>query len=794
MIHSRKKKPTFYSPITFLLVLLTLFSLTVVYDSNHIISTLSSLVLRRRMEPPTTPSPVSVKLALPKREEMYKTRVAICALSKSKPTWQYVHDTSVYNLFLAGIHRTTRMHTQYDIQIHIGVDADDVFWSKKDNFNALVLASARAFDLKVTVHHYDKKQPNHLPMNELMRDAARAGAEYLVRLNDDTEIRSMSWLPLAVHQLSAYDPPNVGVVGPVCREGKTSILTHDMVHRTHLEIFDTYYPPNFHNWYVDDWISAVYGPERTTKIPDWVVHHYVSPPRYNPIMVSNETLQASIREGKHRIQAYLSRRNVSRKLSQVSLREKVVTQKTFAKQFKKKKHVWLSQKEAFEHETSVLTRLNSVTPPCGESHVPKIVNVDETRLILTIPWYGTSLNDPNGMKQFCEMEWESVDTWAKCVDDHLAVANVSYHDHHGSGQNLVISDSKLTLIDFGIADIDNQKRLPSKYLNHTMSTRELTREIYKKHCAKSRQSKSAAIFIFADNKSAEKYAPNINSFRCYVSLHTDYRLVVMSMNDKRFLEGCSSNEIMFVRHCMLSNFMAKHPHIHLFLAIDADNAVIDISRRLETFAVRDKDITFQIRFHNGEISANYLVRNTEYSRDFLHKLGNMKWNMNSDNGALHQLILARTGDADSCLKQDTYLSFLKCFHKTVGDSDCHHDFWKHHAAVLHSLQSFQYDGWLTKYQYSPKTFIHHAMKNPPIGGNNHGRIFPDVLENGCKMPDNDPYRISPEQEDHLLRERIDSIQSIWNANGLYNTSCILFKALPTSPATASRSTRVWEGR
>ena len=320
MIHSKKRKPTVYSPIAFLVVLLTLFSLTVVYDSNHIISTLSSLVLRRRMEPPTTPSPVSVQLALPKREEMHKTRVAICALSKSKPTWQYVHDSSVYKLFLTGIYQTTHMQSQYDITVHVGVDTDDVFWSKKDNYNALVLASARDFNLKLTVYHYAKKQPNHLPMNELMRDAARTGAEYLVRLNDDTQIKSMSWLPLAVHQLSAYDPPNVGVVGPVCREGKTSILTHDMVHRTHLEIFDTYYPPNFHNWYVDDWISAVYGPERTTKIPDWVVHHYVSPPRYNPIMVSNETLQKSIQEGKDRIQAYLSRRNVSRKLSQVTLR------------------------------------------------------------------------------------------------------------------------------------------------------------------------------------------------------------------------------------------------------------------------------------------------------------------------------------------------------------------------------------------------------------------------------------------------------------------------------------------
>ena len=667
MLHSKKRKSTVYSPIAFIVVMLTLFSLTVVYDSNHIISTLSHLLHRRHMEPPTTPppspAPMRPSLPVPRRD---KITVAICALSKSKPTWEYVHDSSVYKLFLTGIYQTTHMQSEYDIGVHVGVDTDDVFWSKKENYNALVLASTRDFNLKLTVHHYAKKQSNHLPMNELMRDAARTGAEYLVRLNDDTQIKSMSWLPLAVHQLSVYDPPNVGVVGPVCREGKTSILTHDMVHRTHLEIFDTYYPPKFHNWYVDDWISAVYGPERTTKIPDWVVHHYVSPPRYNPIMVSNETLQASIRGGRERIQAYLSRRNVSRKLSQVNLRNKVDVQ--YTDQFK-----------------------------------------------------------------------------ASLECDGVSIV-------------------------------------------HT------TREIYNKNCAKSIRGNSAAIFIFADSKSEEKYTRNINSFRCYVSRHKDYQLVLMSGENKEYLKKCSTSNIMFMRHCMLANYMAQHPHIPLFLAVDADNAVIDMSRRLETFAVHDKDITFQIRFHNGEISANYLVRNTAYSRNFLHDLSNMKWDMNSDNGALHQLILKRTGEADNCLTQNSYLRFLKCFHETVGESDCQHDFWKHHASVLHSLESFQYDGWLTKYQYSPKTFIHHAMKNPPIGGNNNGRIFPDVLENGCKMPDNDPYRISPEQEDHLLRKRIDSIQSIWNANGLYNTSCILFKALPTSPATASRSTRVWGGR
>tara|TARA_B100001758_G_scaffold247914_1_gene268472 strand:- start:9784 stop:12132 length:2349 start_codon:yes stop_codon:yes gene_type:complete len=308
------------SDVIVALVMISLVGLCAIYDVNHMLTVISSMVpFRRKLNstPQTTPPPVHI--SLPVKPARRKTSVAICALSKSKPGWQYIHDSSVYKLFLAGIHRTTKKDLdEYSIQVHIGVDTTDPFWSKYDNYHALILASARDFNLRVAVHHYPKKHRDHLPMNELMRDAARTGAEYLVRLNDDSEITSMAWLPLAVHRLLAYDPPNVGVVGPVCREGKTSILTHDMVHRTHLDIFETYYPPQFHNWYVDDWISEVYGRDRTTKIPGWTVHHHIGPPRYNPIMVDNKTLHQTIEKGREKIMAYLSRRNVSRKLAQVN--------------------------------------------------------------------------------------------------------------------------------------------------------------------------------------------------------------------------------------------------------------------------------------------------------------------------------------------------------------------------------------------------------------------------------------------------------------------------------------------
>ena len=57
--------------------------------------------------------------------------------------------------------------------------------------------------------------------------------------------------------------------------GLERILTHDFVHRMHLEIFKgAYYPVELVDWYMDDWISVVYGSKRTIKASEfWVTHH-----------------------------------------------------------------------------------------------------------------------------------------------------------------------------------------------------------------------------------------------------------------------------------------------------------------------------------------------------------------------------------------------------------------------------------------------------------------------------------------------------------------------------------------
>ena len=57
---------------------------------------------------------------------------------------------------------------------------------------------------------------------------------------------------------------NLGVTGPL-DINNDKIFTHSFVHRTHIDVFGHLFPPSFKNWWSDDWISTVYGPEHTFR-------------------------------------------------------------------------------------------------------------------------------------------------------------------------------------------------------------------------------------------------------------------------------------------------------------------------------------------------------------------------------------------------------------------------------------------------------------------------------------------------------------------------------------------------
>ena len=178
---------------------------------------------------------------------------------KSLPVFTSLADAAVVQVLLPTLNRTITLEERaaWSVRLYLCADEDDYFFR---NRTAEVDAVGRRFGFDVRMRFYPTVR-NRIPSREAARDAVAEGADYLHRTNDDISYIDRGWMSGAVRALRALDPPNVGVVGPkVWGDGIRSRggMTVDTVHRTHLQLFQYYYPTQLDNWYVDDWITYAY--------------------------------------------------------------------------------------------------------------------------------------------------------------------------------------------------------------------------------------------------------------------------------------------------------------------------------------------------------------------------------------------------------------------------------------------------------------------------------------------------------------------------------------------------------
>lgn len=234
-----------------------------------------------------------------------KELIAVIVCTRSKPDWEKIQSTSLYTLLIPSVEKTVtdKEWEDYRVEIVVGFDQHDTFWENPKNLQDLVDGS----DVPLNFLSIPKKRAQQIPFNQACRAAYEYGADYIVRVNDDSEFLTSEWITKGIQKLSSYHPTNLGVVGPTCHQGNTAILTHDMVHRTHLDIFADYYPDEFDNWWIDDWITSVYGPNRTEKMADWSIHHHTGKhgTRYKVTHSQQRQLSITLDRGKKRISEFL---------------------------------------------------------------------------------------------------------------------------------------------------------------------------------------------------------------------------------------------------------------------------------------------------------------------------------------------------------------------------------------------------------------------------------------------------------------------------------------------------------
>jgi len=202
---------------------------------------------------------------------------------------QHVNKLALFVHLLPSVSRTYDCDVDY--LLVIAFDKGDEFYDsdagQEELKNWLLLNLAepmgeRGVSIKFMLVEVDnvKKKPGPV-FNAMLREAYHAGADFFYRLNDDTELTATDnksgterWTKVFIKQLIKMGPP-FGVIGPSHAKGNTKILTHDFVHRAHMDIFSgVYYDPFFTDWWMDDYISFLYGRDRTIKASSFPVNHH----------------------------------------------------------------------------------------------------------------------------------------------------------------------------------------------------------------------------------------------------------------------------------------------------------------------------------------------------------------------------------------------------------------------------------------------------------------------------------------------------------------------------------------
>ena len=144
--------------------------------------------------------------------------------------------------------------------------------------------------------------------NDALMTAHQENFAYYFMVNDDTEIVLSGWTEALVHALANQKPPNFGLVGPKHRGDHQAILTHNFVHKIHIDIFSFFYPRVFETWYGDEWITRVYSPHFMREVPSALVRHPSrhDGPRYSRHLMPKHQVTAYVDSYKEELRRLLS--------------------------------------------------------------------------------------------------------------------------------------------------------------------------------------------------------------------------------------------------------------------------------------------------------------------------------------------------------------------------------------------------------------------------------------------------------------------------------------------------------
>lgn len=180
-----------------------------------------------------------------------------------KQNYQKFEDTSLYSRVIPFLSKTTE--DKYNYYLFIGVDDDDEFYL------SIIQQMIQAFSkINITSSIVRLNGFQHAPakawgaLAKIAYKTKEVFFDYFFQVGDDVEILNKNWTSRFIGKLQQHN--NLGVVGPINltnynerREKNISrVIENSFVHRTHIDIFNTYFNDEIKNWFCDNWITSIY--------------------------------------------------------------------------------------------------------------------------------------------------------------------------------------------------------------------------------------------------------------------------------------------------------------------------------------------------------------------------------------------------------------------------------------------------------------------------------------------------------------------------------------------------------
>ena len=208
--------------------------------------------------------------------------VLIPATTKNRD-WTNFKETDLYEHLFNSFFKTYNKEHIYTI--YLGIDVNDRFYTKHENQEEIIRFISVMTNTNIKFINFDRKWNGNVChiWNELHKIAFDENNDYFVQIGSDIRFMSEGWVNSCIQKLDEND--GVGVVG-LTDEGRRgmnpndTLLTQTFVSREHMKIFNFYYPPDFKNWFIDDWISEIYELNNFKFIVPHKIFNLGGEPRY----------------------------------------------------------------------------------------------------------------------------------------------------------------------------------------------------------------------------------------------------------------------------------------------------------------------------------------------------------------------------------------------------------------------------------------------------------------------------------------------------------------------------------